>query len=81
MRFLNLHTIQRPQGIIIDQINNIVDTILGPYLKSRDVTQMLPIMNPFPTDSHFEQDLYDSPIFAGSKLQALKKKYGGYLFH
>jgi hypothetical protein len=32
-------------------------------------------------DSQFERDLYDSPIFTGSKLHALEKQYVGSLFH
>jgi hypothetical protein len=72
LRLLNLRIIQSPQGIIIDQTDHIVDTIITPYFQSHD---------PFPTDSQFEHHLYDSPIITVSALHAVKKRYGGSLFH
>jgi hypothetical protein len=74
LRFLNLRIIQSPQGISIDQTDHIVDTFISPYFKSRDVSKLLPITSPFPTDSSFENALYDSPILAGSKLHSIKKR-------
>jgi hypothetical protein len=81
LRFLNLRIIQSPQGIIIDQTDHIVDSVIGPYFKSRDVSKLLPITIPFPTDSFFQNALYDSPILSGSKLHSLEKQYGGSLLH
>jgi hypothetical protein len=68
-RFLNLHIIQIPVGISIDQTNNIVETIIEPYFKTRDTSKLLAITIPFPTDSSVKQRLYESPILTGSALR------------
>jgi hypothetical protein len=62
LRFLNLWIVQSPQGISLDQMDHILDTIIGHYFKSRDVSKLLPITSPFPTDSSFQNALRDSPI-------------------
>jgi hypothetical protein len=81
VRLFNLRVIQSPQGIIIEQTDHIVDTIIDTYFANRDVSKLIPITSPFPTDSQFERDLYDSPILTGSKLHTIEKQYGGSLFH
>jgi hypothetical protein len=81
VRFLNLRVIKSPQGIIIDHTAHIVDTIIDTYFVNRDLSKLVPITSPFPTNSQFERDLYDSPILTGSKLHTIEKQYGGSLFH
>jgi hypothetical protein len=82
VRFLNLHAIQSPQGIIIDQTDHITDTIIDTYFANLYVSKLVPITSPFPTDSQFERDLYDSPILTVSKRRAIEKQYDdGSLYH
>jgi hypothetical protein len=66
LRFLNLHIIQSPQGIIIDNTYHTVDAIITPYFHSQDTSKLLQITSHFPTDSQFERHLHDSPILTGS---------------
>jgi hypothetical protein len=73
LQFLNLRITRSPQGIIIDQTDHMVDTIITPSFQSRDTSKLLPITSPFPTDSQFELHLYDSPILTGSALRTIEK--------
>jgi hypothetical protein len=73
VRFHNIRVIQIPQCIIIDKTDHIVDTMIGTCVVNHDVSKLVPITNPFPTDSHFKRDLYDcSPILTGSKLHVIE---------
>jgi hypothetical protein len=69
--FLNLCVIQSPQGIIIDQTDHIVDTIIDTYFSNRDLSNLVPITNHFPTDSQFESDIYYSPFLPDPGLKAI----------
>jgi hypothetical protein len=51
--FLNLRIIQIPAGISIDQTDHLVDSIIEPYFKDRDVSKLLSITSPFLTDPSF----------------------------
>jgi hypothetical protein len=73
VRFFNLCVIKIPQGISFDQTDHILDTIIDTYFANRYVSKLVPITRPFPTESQFEGDLYDSPILTGSKLHAIEK--------
>jgi hypothetical protein len=55
LRFLNLRIIQSPHGISIDQTDHVVDSIIEPYFKLRDVSKLVRIISPFPMDTSFEQ--------------------------
>jgi hypothetical protein len=71
LRFLNLRIIQSPYGISIDQTDHLVDSIIEPYFKDRDVSKLLSITSPFPTDLSFEQLLYEAPILVGPALRKI----------
>jgi hypothetical protein len=73
LRFLNLRVIQSHQGISIEQIDHNVNTIIDTYFVNRDVSKLVPLANPFPTESPFERDLRDSPIIMGSQIHAIEK--------
>jgi hypothetical protein len=62
-------------------MDHTVDTIIGPYVKYRDVSKLLPITSPIPTDSSFENALYGLHMLSGAKWNLLWKQYGGSLFH
>jgi hypothetical protein len=64
LHLLNLSIIQSPHGIIIHQTDHIVDTVIGHYLKSRDVSKLIPITSPPPSDSSFANAFYDLPILS-----------------
>jgi hypothetical protein len=53
LRFLNLRIIQSPDGISIDQNDHVVNSIIEPYFKLRDVSKLVRITSPFPTDTSF----------------------------
>jgi hypothetical protein len=53
LRFLNLRIIQSSAGIIIDQMDHIVETSVTPYSKNQDTSELISITSPFPTDSSF----------------------------
>jgi hypothetical protein len=80
LRFLNLRIIQSPDRISIDQTDHVVDSIIKPYFKLRDVSKLVRITSPFPTDTSFEQQLYESPIITGSALRSIKLKHDGSLY-
>jgi hypothetical protein len=80
LRFLNLRIIQSPDGISIDQTDHVVDSIIEPYFKLRDVSKLIRITSPFPTDTSFEKQLYESPVLTGSALRAIELKHDGSLY-
>jgi hypothetical protein len=57
-----------------------VDSIIEPYFKLRDVSKLVRITSPFPTDTSFEQQLYESPILTGSALRAIELNHDGSLY-
>jgi hypothetical protein len=75
-----LRIIQSPNGISIDQTDHVVDSIIEPYFKLRDIFKLVRITSPFPTDTAFEQQLYESPVLAGSSLHAIELKHDGSLY-
>jgi hypothetical protein len=81
LRFLNLRVIQSPNGISIDQTDHVVDSIIEPYLNLRDVSKLVRITIPSPTDTSFEQQLYESPILTGSALRSINLKHDGSLYN
>jgi hypothetical protein len=81
LRFLNLRIIPIPAGLSINQTDHIVENVLDPYFEDRDTTELRSITSPFPTDSSFEQRLYEASVLAGSDLQAMDLKHGGSLYH
>jgi hypothetical protein len=80
LSFLNLRIIQSPDGISIDQTDHVVDSIIEPYFKLRDISKLVRITSPFPTDTSFEQQLYESPVLTGSALRAIELKHHGSLY-
>jgi hypothetical protein len=80
LRFLNLRIIQSPDGISIDHTDHVVDSIIEPYFMLRDVSKIVRITSPFPTDTSFEQQLYESPVLTGSALRAIELKHDGSLY-
>jgi hypothetical protein len=77
LRFLNLRTIKSPAGISIYQTDHIVENVLDPYFQDRDTTDLRYITSPFPTNTSFEQSLYEAPVLTGTDLQAMEIKHGG----
>jgi hypothetical protein len=55
--------------------------IFDPYYKDQDTSAMLSITSPFPTDSSFEQRLYEAPVNAGPVLKDMERQHGGSLYH
>jgi hypothetical protein len=81
LRFLNLRITQSPAGISIDQTDHIVEKVHDPYFQDRDTAELRSITIPFPTDTSFEQRLYDDPVLTGTALKAMELKHGGSLFN
>jgi hypothetical protein len=79
--FINLRIIQIPAGASIDQMYHIVETIVELYFKDRYSSTIMCIKSPFPTDSLFEQCLYEAPVLPGSALRDVEQKCSGSLFH
>jgi hypothetical protein len=80
LRFLNLRIIQSPDGISIDQTDHVVESIIETYFKLRDVSKLVRITSPFPTDTSFERQLYESPVLTGSALRYIELKHDGSLY-
>jgi hypothetical protein len=81
LRFLNLCIIQSLADIIIDQNDHIVDSIMEPYFKDRNTSNLVSITGPFQMDSSFEQRLYEANVLTGYALRDVELQYGGSLFH
>jgi hypothetical protein len=81
LRFLNMRIIQIPAGISTDQTDHIVENIVESYFKNRDTSELRSITSPFPTDSSFEQRLYEAPVLTGAALNAVELEHGGSLYH
>jgi hypothetical protein len=81
LRFLNLRIIQSPVGISIDQTDNIAENVLDPYFQDHDTADLRSITSPFPTDTSFEQRIYEAPVLTGTALKAMELKHGGSLYH
>jgi hypothetical protein len=81
LRFLDLHIIQSPAGISIDQTDHIVETIIEPYYKDTDTSTLLSITSIFPNDSSVDQCLYEASVLTGPALKAIELKHGGSLYH
>jgi hypothetical protein len=81
LHFLNLLIIQSPAGISIDQTEHIVDTICTPCFKNQYTSDLISITNPLPTDSLFEQRLYEAPVLFEASLKKTEDHYGGSLYH
>jgi hypothetical protein len=81
LRLLDLHIIQSPIGIRIYHADHIIEAIVEPYFQDRDTAQLFSVTSPFPTDSYFEQRVYEAHILVDPALRALEKKYGASLYH
>jgi hypothetical protein len=57
-----------------------VDSIIKPYFKLRDVLKLVPITSLLPTDTSFKQLLYESPVLTGDVLCAIELKHDGTLY-
>jgi hypothetical protein len=71
LRFLNMRIIQSPAGISINKTDHIEETIVEAYFKNRDTSELCSITSPFPTDSSFDQRLYEAPVLTGADLNTL----------
>jgi hypothetical protein len=69
--------IKIPAGISIDQTDHIVEKIATPYFKNQDTSVLVSINSPFPTDSSFEQRLFEAPILVGAALKNIEDQHGG----
>jgi hypothetical protein len=81
LHFLNLRIIKIPAGISIDQTDHIVETIVTPYFKNQDTSTLVFITGLFPTDSSFEQRLYEVPVLVGVAFKKLEDQHDGSLYH
>jgi hypothetical protein len=58
-----------------------VETIVTPYYKNQDTSTLVSITGPLPTDSSFDQRLYEAPVLVGAALEKLEDQHGGSLYH
>jgi hypothetical protein len=72
LKFLNLHLIQSPNGVSIDQTQHIKTHVLDPYFTDVPPTSIPHHYYPFPIEASFEQMLYEAPPLTGIDLQQVE---------
>ena len=82
LSYLNLRIIQSEHGISIDQAQHIERTIIEPYWNHvTDKKKIYFCESPFPIDSSFEKQLFDSFPLDSDGLQEFENKHHGSLPH
>jgi hypothetical protein len=59
--YLNIHIIQSPAVISIDQSQHIKAHIIDPYFKDVPTSSIPKRLHPFPIESYYEQLLFEAP--------------------
>ncbi len=73
LKFLDLHIIQSPAGIFIDQTEHIRNIILAEYFKGIPPSSIKFQAYPFPLEPSFEHRLYESiPLTGLALIKAVK---------
>ena len=78
MKFLSLHIYQSDSGTSIDQTQHI-NKILATWFDNGHATKI--VNSPFPTDTHFETDLSQTPVLTESDLELYEQRYHGAFNH
>ena len=72
---MSLNIYQSKYGTSIDQTSHIQSKILAPWFDDGHFTKI--VNSPFPTDTHYEEDLAQSDPLEGDELQLYEKRYHG----
>ncbi len=78
-QFLNFKIIQSKYGISIDQLNHTVNNVITPYFKGKDRDKLKYTSDPFPVESSFEIDLFNSTPLSDEENKNFIIKHNGSL--